>query len=107
TYGLNLLNAAVQYKDLYTITTDSAVNNYNNSSDKKGDGIYETSSTSASSTSWFTDYSIMPATTRPFFAMGGLRTSTTSAGLFSFNKYTGASSTSYGFRPVLIVNTGL
>ncbi|MDD2377205.1 MAG: hypothetical protein PHD15_07575, partial [Clostridia bacterium] len=107
TYGLNLLNAAVQYKDLYTITTDSAVNNYNNSSDKKGDGIYETSSSYSGSVSWFSDFSIIPATTSPFFARGGLVGSAASAGVFSYNKYTGASNSTYGFRPVLLVNTGL
>ena len=105
--GVDLVNVELKYKDLYTITTDSQVNNYNNAVNKKGDAIYETSGSYSGSNSWFSDFSTMPNGNSPFFAMGGLNSSTTSAGCFSFYSYTGASSTSYGFRPVLLVSTEL
>jgi len=107
TYGLNLINAEDKYKDVYTITTDTAVNNYNNAADKKGDAIYETSSSYTGSSSWFKDYSRMPYGSSPFFVMGGYSSSGTNAGCFSFYLYTGALSTTYSFRPVLIINNEL
>ena len=105
--GANLKNAPNEYKDVYTITTDSQVNNYNNAANKKGDAIYETSSSHTGSNSWFSDFSTMPNGTSPFFAMGGLSSSAASAGCFSFYMYTGASSNSYVFRPTLLVNAEL
>jgi len=107
TYGLNLVNADVKYKDIYTITTDTQTNNYTNAANKKGDAIYETSGSYSGSNSWFKDYSTMPNGASPFFAMGGLGSSGTNAGCFSFYMYTGELSTSYGFRPTLIVNNEL
>jgi len=107
TNGADLKNASDEYKDVYTITTDSQVNNYNNSANKKGDAIYETSSYHSGSNSWFADFSTTPYGTSPFFARGGLSSSGANAGCFSFYMYTGAASTSYGFRPTLLVNAEL
>jgi prepilin-type N-terminal cleavage/methylation domain-containing protein len=75
---------------------------------KIGDALYETSSASTGSTSWFGDYSNMATTTYPWFKRGGKYNDTTNAGIFSINYHTGGESVAdYGFRPVLLIDEGM
>jgi|GEM_PF-946416 len=115
TFGSSLVNANSKYKDVYNTGT-----NYNDASffsenlDKIGDAIYETSSGTGSSTSWYTTYSNIPFGYYPFFSRGGLKYSSTDAGIFSFGSSDGYDDNDWGgnyntqgFRPVLSVSTGL
>lgn len=99
--GENLFNSAYKYKDLYKRSTDNTGDeNYNLASTKKGDGVWETSSTwySTNSFSWFGDYSYMPNTYYPFFARGGNYTYGAKAGIFSFMCTAGGANAMTGFR---------
>ena len=99
--GLNLFNSEYKYKDLYKRSAGNDGNeNYNLASAKKGDGVWETSSTwySTNSFSWFGDYSYMPNTYYPFFARGGNYTYGTKAGIFSFMCTAGGANAMSGFR---------
>jgi len=99
--GANLFSSAYKYKDLYKRSTSNAGDeNYNLASAKKGDGVWETSTTwfSENSYSWFGDYSYMPNTYYPFFARGGNYTYGAKAGLFSFMCTAGGVNAITGFR---------
>ena len=95
-------------KDLYKRTVDNnGVENFNLSSTKKGDAVWETSSVEVSkedmeetekTLSWFSDYSYMPHTHYPFFIRGGNATFGSKAGLFSFMAAAGGTSPMNGFR---------
>jgi hypothetical protein len=108
-YGSSILNANIKYKDIYPITIDDEVNNYNNAINKKGDAVYETSGPADYPTSWFEgDLSNMPYSNIPYFICGGQRASSWDAGVFAFFHSTGSSVDGWtGFRPVLLVNAGL
>jgi hypothetical protein len=107
TYGNNITTADSKYKDVYTVTSDNQVNNYNNASTKKGDAVYETSSSYTNSNGWNADYSCMPNYEQPWFQRGGEYGHTTHAGAFYFSLYTGVAHSNMGFRPVLLVGTEL
>ena len=96
------------YTNKLTANTDTAyINKYidvydSYSSSKFGDAVFETSSSSSSATSWFSDYSYCVNLNNPDFKRGGCYASGSLAGLFSF--YSGGlSSSNYGFRPVCVV----
>ena len=75
---------------------------YDNS--KYGDAVYETSSSSSSSNSWFSDFSYFVSSGVPVFERGGNYDNGSIAGLFFFNKaYNGVAFNGYGFRPVCVV----
>ena len=110
--GLSIINALGKYKDIYDKNTiDDNANNYILSINKKGDGIYETSSdTIASNLGWFSDYSIMPNVSVPWFVRGGYFSNGFIAGSFAFYHSSGSDVYHYdvgGFRPVLLVEKGL
>lgn len=107
TYGSSIINADAKYKDIYTVTSDSIANNYNNAIDKKGDAVYETSNNISGSYSWFGDFSSAPSTTGPWFIRGGSYSPTFLAGVFSFVSATGGAGSNSGFRGVVLVGTGL
>jgi prepilin-type N-terminal cleavage/methylation domain-containing protein len=108
TYGSSAINADTKYKDVYTKgTTDDQTNNYNVAINKKGDAIYETSSAGIPTYSWYGDQSYMVVTTNSFFLRGGRFTDSTLCGSFSYSAYTGQAYSDGGFRPVLLVGTGL
>jgi len=107
TNGLELVNAPSEYKDLYTASGETQAGNYAAASTKKGDAIYETSTTSPGFTGWFLDASYMPYTTTPFFIRGGYQTQGTDTGLFNFAMAAGILYTNVAIRPVLIVNSAL
>ncbi len=108
TNGSSLYYADLKYKDLYTkAATDSDANNYALAANKKGDTIYETSSSYSGSTSWYSGLSVMPNIAVPFFRVSGQSTQGTDAGTFSFNTGGGGTGSGLGFRPVLVVAPGI
>ncbi|MDD2376527.1 MAG: hypothetical protein PHD15_04375 [Clostridia bacterium] len=105
TYGLSLVNAASQYKDIYIQgSSDTITLNYEANSSKKGDAVYETSTSgTGGATAWFGDYATMPCSSDPFFLRGGGYGGTTGVGAFNFNCQNGGPS-AMGFRPVLVLS---
>ena len=99
--GSNLVNGAAKTKDVYSTSRDSQSNNYNAAASVYGDAVYETSSSYRGSNSWYSDRSYFPYSDGPFFVRGDYCYSTTTAGLFSFF-FDAGSSSSKGFRPVLV-----
>jgi hypothetical protein len=107
TNGSSLVNAANQYKDVYTSNGNTTSGNYLAASSKIGDAVYETSNTDTGTMSWYSDYSYMPFTSVPFFVRGGYCGDMTAAGIFAFSSYGGNAVTVFGFRPCLIVSPSL
>ena len=92
----------LKYVDQYTETTGSQ-STYHGNTNKYGDAVYETSSSGSSNTgSWDSSYSHFPNSSFPVFLRGGLAYDGSYAGVFAFNHLTGAASTSYSFRPVVL-----
>ena len=97
------------YTNKLTANTDTAyINKYidvydSYSSSKFGDALFETSSSSSSTTSWFSDYSRFVSWGDPVFIRGGHYAGGSDAGLFYFNYSSGGSGSDYGFRPVCVV----
>ena len=98
----------------YTGSTDKLTENsnyinryidvYDNYSFKKyGDAIFETSSDSNGTTSWFEDYSRLANEVYPLFLRGGYNVNALQAGLLSFSPYDGSGVEFAGFRPVCVV----
>ena len=73
------------------------------SSAKFGDAVFETSSSSSSSNSWFSDNSHFVSSGYPVFIRGGECGSGSDAGLFCFSNYNGDSVPNFSFRPVCVV----
>jgi len=107
TYGLSLVSAIAQYKDLYTSSGDTSSGNYSANSGKKGDAVYETSTADTGTTSWYSDYSYMPYSSYSFFIRGGVCSDATGAGVFIFDFNIGYASSTIGFRPVLVLSGAL
>ena len=107
TYGNSIILANAKYKDIYPVTTDSDINNYNNAISIKGEAIYETSSSYIGPTSWYADYSYIPYASVPWFIRGGNYTYNTTAGAFAFIANDGCVSSYNSFRFVVGVATGL
>ena len=103
-YGASMVNSLDKYKDVYlTGTYDNSNYNYTAMLNRKGDAVYETSSSYSGKTSWDSDTSIMPAGGTPFFARGGKTANASEAGIFSFSTTDGANGSSVGaFRIVLV-----
>ena len=100
-YGSSLVNGDAKTKNVYSkASSDNTTNNYNANSGKYGDAVYETSG--SSSTSWYGDYFVFPYAGHPFFERGGSYNSGMSAGVFSFDPYSGGSYSNDSFRPVLV-----
>ncbi|MNP05186.1 hypothetical protein D3C76_971320 [compost metagenome] len=105
-YGSALGSADIKYKDVYTITTDTQANNYVGALDKRGDAIYETSSSSSGKLSWFNGTSDIPVGYNMFLRRGGVKNGSES-GIFSFSNHSGTYQPDVGFRPTLAVGSGL
>ena len=88
----SLTNAADKYVDRYSTAYSAS---------KKGDAVYETSSSSSGSTSWDGDYSFAPYSDYPVFERGGNYLYNYGAGVFYFHSYNGNANSSRGFRVVL------
>jgi hypothetical protein len=95
--GLTPSNINNKYIDRYTA--------YN--STKYGDAVYETSTSTSGSTSWYSDYSIMTDASNPWFKRGDNYGGGSGAGAFSFNRMNGFEYSDSGFRSVLAVSVGL
>ena len=102
-YGQALLDAPDKHKQVYTVTTDTQSENYNNMATIFGDVVYETSSDSIGATSWLGDYSICPASSAPFFIRGGNCSSGSGAGVFYFDSTGGGIGINHSFRPSLVI----
>jgi prepilin-type N-terminal cleavage/methylation domain-containing protein len=107
TYGNSLRIADNKYKDVYTVTTDNAATNYDNASTKKGDALYETSSSGFSTTAWNSDEMYMAYGNCPFFLRGGYHSSVGGGGTFSLSFNSGDAANIAGFRPVLLIDSKL
>jgi hypothetical protein len=83
------------------------MNNYNNAATKKGDALYETSSTVGGTYAWYGDYRFMPNTTVPWFCRGGDNAFTTQSGIFHSAMCDGFPYINVSFRPILLINSGL
>ena len=106
TYGSTLVNAAGKYKDVYSKgSSDSYEPNYAMSTPDRGhygDAIWETSSRTNWTGSWYSDYSSFPSSFSPFFHRGGVCGGTSGTGVFVFSGGSGYYSSS-GFRVVVLV----
>ena len=97
------------YTNKLTANRDTAyINKYidvyeSYSSSKFGDAVFETSSSSSGSNSWFSDDSVFVNSDYPVFVRGGYFVSGSSAGLFYFHYANGCSGGEDGFRPVCVV----
>ncbi|MGI6324584.1 MAG: hypothetical protein ACOXZS_01335 [Bacilli bacterium] len=82
-----------------------------------GDAMYETSANAAryngtswegtTNASWNSDLSYTPYVNNPWFLRGGDFGYAMSAGAFAFYGAGGGTNSSYGFRPVVVIGTGL
>jgi Tfp pilus assembly protein PilE len=106
-YGGNIKNADKKYKDLYTTTTDSQASNYNNSKNKKGNAMYETTSSYTGTTSWYDDHSDMLYLMYVWSARGGHYSHGVNSGIFGFSSTDGNAHIGSTFRPVVLVGEGL
>ena len=73
---------------------------------KFGDAVFETSSSSSGSNSWFSDYLSFVSSGHSVFSRGGYdpTNSSSGSGLFAFNSYgDGENVHCFGFRPVCVV----
>ena len=102
-------STSTKYKTVYKASGTSERASYNllgtGNTIKKGDAVYETSTSYTGSTLWNNGtgnsvYSSFPVSSYPFFLRGG-SCNNSSAGLFYFNHYDGASYIIYSFRVVL------
>lgn len=108
TYANSVVSAAAKYKDIYTMgAVDDPASNYDLAINKKGDAVYETSSSGAGSTSWHSDYSNIPYIGMMWFARSGSRSNTTNGGAFLYNALYAGTNPGAGFRSVILVGTGL
>jgi hypothetical protein len=89
-------NRNTKYVDTYSAAYDSS---------KKGDAMYEQSSSSSTyaSNSWDGDYSFGPYSSGPLFLRGGGYAYTSYAGVFCFYYGDGRANSSDGFRAVLSI----
>lgn len=108
TNGSSVVGSLSKYQDLYTMGTgDTEIVNYNANPGKKGDAFYETSSNTTGSYSWYEDQTFTPYLNWPFFMRGGNRSVGTGAGVFAFTNYSGGARSDCGFRPVVVMGSGL
>ena len=74
-YGLSIMNATSEYKDVYTAgVPDTRANNYDLAMNKKGDALYETSTKLLSgptwATAWYGDSSSIASESPAWFSRG-------------------------------------
>ena len=103
----SLVKAGSKYKEVYEAYLvgpggSQAENYVAYSTSKKGDAVYETSSSSFGSTSWDGDYSNAPNHAGyPVFRRGGRYDDYSGAGVFYFGRGSGGADSDHGFRVVL------
>jgi hypothetical protein len=65
--GSSIIDADPKYKDVYKVASnDTATDNYALTINKKGDAIYETSSTGSDMTAWYGNFTYMAETENPW-----------------------------------------
>ncbi len=107
TYGSKLRSEANgKYKSIYVHNGDGGTDtaNYNEDANRKrkGEAIWETSTTGTVSTGWNKDYYDFVRSYDPFTVRGGGCGSESGAGVFAFYRSAGYCSYYIGFRPVLV-----
>ncbi|MDD2377835.1 MAG: hypothetical protein PHD10_03620 [Bacilli bacterium] len=108
TWAKSIIDADPKYSDLYPVTVDSALTNYENSKNLKGDAVYETSSSKDGETSWYGDLAWPHEKDNAWYLRGGFwNDHGGDAGLFHFAQNDGDRYSYFGFRPVLVVGDGL
>ena len=107
--GLTPSSIPNKYIDRYISTT-----NYSYNDSYFGDAYFETSynayvknTSGLTNGSWYGDYSYAPYSTSPWFVRGGLYNNGAGAGAFYFGRFTGEAYSYRGFRPALLVASGL
>jgi hypothetical protein len=95
--GLNPSSINNKYIDIYA--------GYD--STKFGDAIYESSSSSSGSTSWYADSSGIISTSYPWAVRGGISNGGTANGIFNFVNNGGEAYSTIGFRTTIAVGKGL
>ena len=96
-YASSLVNAPARYKDTYSsYTAPTSGGHY-------GDAVWETSSSSSGSSSWYSDYSYFPFSDDPLFVRGGGSGDGSTAGLFNFGHNDGYAWDFDSFRVVVPV----
>ena len=96
-YASSLVNAPARYKDTYSsYTAPTSGGHY-------GDAVWETSSSSSGSSSWYSDYSGFPFSDTPFFLRGGGCSHGSDAGVFYFDDGDGNAWDGDSFRVVVPV----
>ena len=94
-------STSTKYKTVYKASEISSSSSYNLAAGKKGNGVYETSNSSSSTTgSWFGAYSYFPDTSYPFFTRGGY-CNNRYAGVFYFGGSSGDDGSGNSFRVIL------
>lgn len=107
-YGSQILLADEKYVDIYSIgTSDNWEANYAKVIEKKGDAIYESSTIGDSDTSWFHVMSVMMNGDHVWLIRGGSEMDETHSGEFYYHGIWGFYGVDFGFRPVLLVGSGL
>jgi len=96
-YGVSLINAPSKYRDVY-----ENANIYNATTSLKGDALYETSSASGGTYTWFGNFIDQPYSYGPFILRGGYFYSTYTAGIFSLDNSYGSGEIA-SIRPVIAV----
>lgn len=105
-YSSSLVAAEEKYKDVYP-SAGSRANNYAKYAERKGDAIYEITSTNIGRVAWNSD--IFDTPLNNFFYRGGSSGGGSDAGIFVMGSYGGYNMSGYGlcFRPALVIGTGL
>ena len=96
-YASSLVNADKRYKDTYSSYTAPT------SGEHYGDAVWETSSSSWGSSSWYSNYSSLPGSSGLFFVRGGNCNRGSGTGLFYFSYGYGALDSGSSFRVVVPV----
>jgi len=110
-FGSSLLNNGIstKYVTVYpnndsgeTVINTASQKNYEANTKIYGDALRETSTAGTGLTAWYSDHTLFPAYTGPFFVRGSMWNSKNGAGLFSFGRANSANGYYYGFRTVLV-----
>ena len=106
--GASIVAANDKYKDVYPSELSySKATNFNNAIIKKGDAIYEISSTGEDYTSWYESQSSMGYNSWVWFIRGGSSWAESGISIFSYGATYGNGSANTGFHGVLAVDSKL
>jgi len=106
-YELNagsLKGESTKYKSKYAGSSSDKKENFEISTTRVGEAIWEIATLSTESSTWNLDITSFVWNGGPFCIRGGTNTMTTKAGIFGFSQYAGVCYWSTTFRPILIVD---